>query len=80
MATFQVDSTLPFDVPNGQPFYADPAAVFVKTGDTVLAHPSHPAPFEKHSTSGLVHPPAVSSFTKLASMSPLMERSRNAAG
>ena len=80
MATFQTDAALPFDVPNGQPFYADPAAVFVKNGDSVLAHPSHPAPFEKHSTSELVRPPTVSSFTKLASMSPLMERSRNAAG
>ena len=80
MVTFQADSTISFDVPNGQPFYADPAAVFVKNGDSVLAHPSHPAPFEKHSTSELVHPPAVSLFIKSISSSPAMVREQNVAG
>jgi hypothetical protein len=67
-------------VPNGQLFYADPAAVFVKNGDSVLAHPSHPAPFEKPATSEIVHPSANYLFGKPVTISSTMERSRNAAG
>ena len=80
MATFQADAALPFDVPNGQPFYADPAAVFVKNGDSVLAHPSHPAPFEKPATSEIVHSSANYLFGKPVTISSTMERSRNATG
>ena len=80
MADFYVAPVLEFDVPNGHGFFVDPAAVFVKTGETLIGHPTHPPVFSKQSTNEIVHPSSTYRFTKLSLVSTHMLRQRNVVG
>ena len=81
MPEFFAGDTLPFEVPNGHPFYADPAAVFSKsTGTGTFAHPASSPAFEKQSTSAIEHPCTNWHLTKSATLSPVIARQRHVVG